>query len=927
MNHTPLRPTRVRAGLLATTTILALSGVSGTARAQAIPDLEPATVVSGLSVHHSFYDELETDLAAALSDRTAVFPGEEFVAHTLLYRGQFDSLEAWLGDNYEAAMQWLYDHANWLWQAIDFVVRVFGNGLCGGDEPGVELDVPIDSVYRMYTIAPGGFQASPLPAGEGQEIWIDLAELGLISEIEINAYLGDPNGSCTDRSTKDMKFVFKDLRYRGIVSFQPNGVIDVQVTPPALTALGPIFKELQSANDGSAVALFDIANQVIDGTNLAQKLTAYALQTVPDTLEEVLRAYWVPHLAHTGWRLDLSGSKQNARFAANGVNGTVGPALYERLDNDLAASKYRVRLTNAHGTIAASQQAVGADPAPFQPGAANVQPNWAAEGALAEGAFHTSFRNFEHVTTGAVRSAVGLRRESKPGSPHIVDWSFASLVPEATGAGQSTVNELFTNPLSVIGATLPVSAAQEAAIQAQVGSRILHDLALRVRVNEVRKRVVPDPLSTGPGAGTVEHDVLLEAVIGTATTDLLRETYEATFRGDLVLSKVPRGDAIEMRVIRAFLATDGLRTIRGQNGQAVSIPWDQVTGSTTFANAPVSVFLRAFFGDPAAPTSGSDRRPFFLLEGLTGPLVERSAHGQVVLPGLDFAAFDGPRLAYEAVAEGYYGGTYALGLDFDRDALCAAITRFGAANGLVNGSPSALDEMLVIEVDWQKVLPPDPNRIERTTTITSAVKSTIAAAATNPSRYDTGFLGVTYRPSNADESRVVDMSGHRVGAYLPNGGRHRAAATAAGYAALRLQYEANPSAFLDTTYELVPFKSLLPAENCGGQFPGPVYAPNEGSLGSHHDDAFLDVYEALLFESRQSCEGDGRCDGARVVALWTAPLFQCTKRFARDERTFDTQEGSLRVPPTRYVFDLEAGCEAGGTGGGGGHTQPGGLDH
>jgi hypothetical protein len=95
---------------------------------------------------------------------------------------------------------------------------------------------------------------------------------------------------------------------------------------------------------------------------------------------------------------------------------------------------------------------------------------------------------------------------------------------------------------------------------------------------------------------------------------------------------------------------------------------------------------------------------------------------------------------------------------------------------------------------------------------------------------------------------------------------------------------------------------------CTALFPGPLLDPPH--QGAHHEGGgYADVYEALTFETRKECLGIGSCDGARVVAMWTAPLFHdCPGPdgpVGVDFHTFDTVASTIRVPPSSYVYHVE----------------------
>jgi hypothetical protein len=589
-------------------------------------------------------------------------------------------------------------------------------------------------------------------------------------------------------------------------------------------------------------------------------------------------------------------------------------------------------LHNLHTAVFADDDPGCAAGGSFINASAGMSPNFDVESPAVHGAFHTSFKNFEHVVVGGIRAAVGLRAEYKDlsSNDYIVEYPFTRLVPE----GDETVTFLLSDVTSDMTdpgnpGSVPISGTQRAALLATpvgggqtLGDLELGDLSLKIAICEQSKTILPFPLPSTNSGGTVSHDVVLQVTIEKAGVPILTEYYDATFVGDLLLSKVPKQDSTELRTIRATLSS--LSTI------VSGLDWSAVTSSVPFSSAPVSLFLRAVFGDHGIPATSADQRVFYLVEGMTGPLVERSAHGMVVLPGLDFPAYNGPVIADQLSAHGFYDDDYQLGFKFDRPRLCASVARWGEAPGLLNGVPSGLlrNRTLVVEVDWNESS--NLTQTERKMMLTNVTGDVAIAASpyavSNPSRYDSGHLLTDYEPVIGDESRVSDMSGHRFGAFLPGGGRHWVAATPAGYAMLRQNYSSSPSLYADTTFELRPYKAASSNYPCDYAFPtGPIV--EGGSNGLHHENAPEDIFEALTFETRLSCKGGGDCDGVRLVARWTAPLFQdCTEpHFGKDQATFVLNEGTLRAPPTTYGFQILPGCLGGG--GGSGPGPPGGHDH
>ncbi|MFN0007947.1 MAG: hypothetical protein ACKVXR_08565 [Planctomycetota bacterium] len=897
------------------------------------PPLPQMDITSGLSLHNSFYDELAQDLSADLGGRTGTYSGTEFYPHLALAQAEVEQFNDDLQSSFDDAIEALEADYPDIVQVILDIILFFVNLFCGGTTPGAEVILPQERVFGICTLANNPIHWSQL--SNGHEVLIDAARVGVISQIEIAAWIGDRNGTCSKVETEDLRFYFKNLQYRGVITFTPAGA-DVTVS---LVGTLPSVTTALDSSEGSltAAGLYSHANAPIGGQTLQQRMATFATTVVPESLKIALERYWGAYLAHdpaanlANWQMDLGGGKQSQRFGANAVTGSVGAADYQQMISDMPNSKSRVVYKNTHSTIFPDpEDGVCADGTALAAAAAIMTPNTFVEGPTAEGSFHTSFKNFEHAVIGGIRAAVGLRADYKLGSPYIINHSFASLVPEA---GASTLSFLLTNTSSPLRdpqnpvVTVPISSTQRSALLATpvagtgtLGNTPLSDLRLKIAICEERKTVLPNPLSATSSDGVVSHEVLMEATIVRNNVAILTERFDATFDGRLRITKALNANTIELRTIHCFLTS--LRTFYPS-----SFDWTEITASTSFSSAPVSLMLRALFGDHLTPAGSADQRAFYLIEGLTGGLIERSAHGIVALPGLDIPAYTGPKLAHDILADEFYEDDYELGFVFDRPELCASITRWGQAPGLVNGVPNGLprNRTLVIELDWSEKVPlTTMERKNMRTGVTVGLgTSADPFALVNPSRYDGGGLCVDYVPVLGDESRVVDMSGNRFGAFIPNGGSHWVAATPIGYGALREMVVADPVTFGDVSVELRPYRALGTASvPCDLIFPvGPV-AASDGAPGAHHEALVTDIYEALLFETQLSCRGPGDCDGTRVVARWTAPLFAdcgplpAAGNFALDRFNFALAEGTLRVPPTSYQFQIQPGCM--GQGGGGG---------
>ncbi len=854
------------------------------------PDLMEATTTSGLSIHHDFYEELANDVVASNGGRTALLDGNEFQPYTGRLQDLANQITDQFNIGFAAGMAYLLALLPTL---IGIIIALIAAILCGGVDPQVSVTFPTAAVVGAYTME--GLDVTQI--SNGQQIDISASSVGMLSEFITEVTIG----SCpVEEDDAELYFVYGAVDYRAIIEFLPGGGSDVTVyLQGGLPAVDKLFNEEPGTE---ADLLWQTANTNIGGEDLEDKLIAFATVDVPESLKIFLETNWVPYLAQPGWLVDLSGSKQSIKYAQNQVSGYVGEANYLPLLSNATADKYQLTFTNSHSAVTSDPIAVCADGSRFDSGP-YAEPYYAAENPQAEGTYHTSSKTLEHRVLAALRSGVGTRDPNKVGSDYIVDHSLSDLVPEA---GAYDLNYLFTDPNSPIGDfsmdEIPLSPAQVSGMLATrgLGSETLGALRLRIKVCEVSKTNTILPFGTNPSAGMLTHKVYLVATIEREGAVLLNEVYRAEFNGELLLSKLPREDSLELQTVRADL------DVLNSRGIPSDTPFDQIDESTPFEKSPVSLLLRGLFGDPDRSPFEYEPRVRYAIEGLAGPLVERSAHAQIVLPGLDFPAFDGPRQFIIASAAGYHSDDFVLGFEFDRKALCAEIVRWGTTPAMVGGVISPNDQMLVVEVNWMKVNPPNPNMKTRTAVgVTAATSVMTPQLQENPARFDAGYLVVNYMPANGDETRVMNMSGDRLGAYLPGGGTHFSAATPAGYTAMRLG-NTDPRA----TFELVPYRGGPVDTPCNELFPGPIRDTSVMNEGEHHEDGmFADIYEALTFESRKLCKGPGRCDGVRLVAMWNAPLFHgCPGPdgpFDKDEYTFETVEGTLRVPPSEYVFMVQ----------------------
>jgi len=823
---------------------------------------------------------------------------EPIPARTLLSGGRLSPLADTITDHFNQGLDIGITYLLGLLPSLAvLILAIIALLLCGDISPIPEVTVgfPTAAVVGAYTL--DDLQVAQVP--DGQQIDIGLSNVGMLSEMIVEVSLG----SCGDEiDDAEIYFWYPDIDYRATVQFLPGGGTQVDVAVQG--ALPSIDKLFDGSSGTEGDFLWSQANIAINGANLEDKLIEFATVDVPASLKVFLETNWIPYVAQPGWLVDLSGNKQNVRYSENQVQGNVSGANYMPLESDTNANKYQLVFTNTHSAVTSDPVAVCADGSAFDPGPF-ATPDWAIENPTAEGTYHTSFKTSEHRILAAIRAGVGTRDRDKPGSPHIVDYGFGELVPEAS---VFDMTYLLTHIDSPIGPDIPLSSAQISDLlgTGTLATEALSGLRLKIEICETSKPVSLAPYvpGSGSGFGMITHDALLIATIEKGNVPLLTEVYRTNFDGRLHLSKTPREDSLGLQTVRADLNFLETRSIP-------NIPYDQIDETTNFSAAPVSLFLRGIFGEPNRPAGQFEPRVRFAIEGLAGPLVERSAHSMVVLPGLDFPSFDGPKQFVIQSALEYHADEFTIGLEFNRKALCAEIVAWGSTPAIVGGGSSQADNMLTVEIDWRKVNPPNPMMKTRTSVGVGIVAAPMSPQVIqNPSRFDGGHLIASYGPSNGDETRVINMTGDRFGAYLPDGGTHYAAATPAGYTAMRMG-NTDPNA----TFELHPYKGGPTGTPCSDLFPGPVRDPATMHEGEHHEDAmYTDVYTALTFDSRKCCKGTGRCDGARVVAMWNAPLFQeCSGPdgpFAQDEYTFESNLGSLRVPPDSYTYQVQ-NCDGG----------------
>lgn len=851
-------------------------------------DLPQITTTSGLSIDHDFYEDVTDGIRGDVAGHTGVYSGAAFTPYTDKIEEEFEDIEDLFTQGYDAAITWLASVLPEIALIIAAIVAILLALFCGSFQPTVELTLPQQSVYAAFTVE----DVQLTQTSTGHRFDVSLNDVGLISETFLEVGIG----SCTDSSKNELLFVYPDVDYVVTVDFLPGG--GTQVSAQLVGGLPPLDRRYDGGSNVTANALWSFANVDIGGQDLAYHIRAFAISEVPLQLEAMFTNWWPPYLPQSGWLVDLSGSKQTQRYGQNAVVATVGPALYQPLVSALPDTKVRVTFDNLHSAVSADPLATCADTS-FDPGPA-VTPNFPIESTLAKGTYHTSFKTFEHRIAAGIRAAVGHRSKDKPGSDFVVEHDMQDLVPEAGANDFRFLVGDVTSPVYPV----PLSGAQKSALintQITSGGRLsgatMSAIDLEIEVCEVRRSALPNPLGPGGDAGYVVHDVVLKASLLEAGAPILQETWDASFVGRLVLSKVPTKDSIEFRTVDAELSS-----LVNQAGVDVA----QVSLNTPFANAPVSLFLRAFVGDNTVPFPQTDNRVFYMIEGLAGPLVERAAHGMVVLPGLDFPPFDGATFGFIQAAVQYHGDDYELGLDFNHPALCSSIEHWGTTQALVGGVPSGSDHMLTLEVDWMPHVAMPGFKTRTSAAVATVTAPNVLQVNQNPSRFDTGFLSVTYSPANGDASRMMNASGYRLGAFLPGGGMHFVASTAVAYKALRQSYPS--SMFPEVTFELRPYHQPVMAD-CPMLFPGPI-DDLPGHMGGHHEDpGYADVYEVLTFETQKDCKGIGKCDGVRVAAMWTAPLFfDCPGPdgpWAADEHSFDTVEGTLRVPPTTYVYVTE----------------------
>ena len=163
---------RLRLPAYALAAVLALGPSSPSVSAQ-VPT-PPVIVVSGLSIHDSFYERLEVKLDQQLSERTGTYQGVPFYPYMEAIEDQFEEWTVLFAGGIAAAITYLVSFVPAIggWLALVwglFQAFVFAQCQGGLSNSGVELSADLARVFGFATLAANPVDWQQLSDGTGQE--------------------------------------------------------------------------------------------------------------------------------------------------------------------------------------------------------------------------------------------------------------------------------------------------------------------------------------------------------------------------------------------------------------------------------------------------------------------------------------------------------------------------------------------------------------------------------------------------------------------------------------------------------------------------------------------------------------------------------------------------------------------------------------
>lgn len=885
-------------------TILMLAGATANAQ-QTLPSID---VEGGISIRKEFYESVFDQVNTQNQGR--------LFAETY---GEFDVIESALGAGFDAAVDVL-DLANlgidagiaslcatypevctnpYALAAITFI-----GFLCDG----LHLEFTVETVPES---AHGGFvwSAAEFTTPPGNHVFdVTLTDVGMWFMVDAEVSFGGDCDLYGDRLKG--RFVFDELEYRVTVDLTtPIPQVTADLTSDLSMASATVGIEGLSIDASFIFQAINWIEATVPGLDVSLGMDTWASTEVPVKLAGAFEDWWTPYIPHQGSILDLSRSNQSASYGENGVLSVIDPPVYTERTTTSDGSRVRTRFIQGQGAASSDPQVVGTNVA-FAP--SSVEANFAFEADDAEGTYYLNLEGLQQVLKAGVLSGVGLRDDDKDGglNPLRVEYGFDQLTPEHGGlsidALLGTIPVTAPDPpIPAILEPVPLSPQQLADLTAiplpsgftgdDIGELSLNNLVLSIEIREKERNVEFFPFDgfaqmsppQDPYA-LVWHQLELSVEISSLGAAVLSETFDA-----MMGSRVVFAHDRELDTHSLYGVQTGLLSLVNENG----LPWNLIGGDVpnepNATDAPVSFLMRALLGARATNSAFVDDHFYYLVEGLAGPLAERSVQDFLRLPGLDFPSFAVGGIGWTESAQALFEGC-EVGLGVAIPAHCARFDRWGSRPG-INGAGAAEGIMFSMEVDWSPV-PPIAGTVLQTR-VTAATFPSLTASAF-PSLSDRGYVRFEYGPSAAgDQSRVLNASGYRSGPYLRGGGSHYVAATAASYRQLRQDFAivADPTASI----ELVPYRGLQ-GDTCPLPFQNPVK--------SGTDDAGTD-FEVWTFESTVSCDR-AKCDGTRVGLLWTAPLFEpCGEMEAQGFYEFVSNIVPAREGPDSYTLQPEVGCD------------------
>ncbi|MEO0650310.1 MAG: hypothetical protein AAFZ65_06495, partial [Planctomycetota bacterium] len=741
--------------------------------AAAQTSVQGITVEGGVSIRNDLYTYVADSIAVQNSGRMHTNDHAPFAAFAVPFDLSAKALSQFLSDQGVLS--------NGILALCGYYPLLCGNGFVGsalsllftaclGDEINMTLGVKPETVH-------GGFEFGSMTfsTGPNQHI-IDLRvdRAGVLFGLDMSIGVGS-NPLCEellfDERYKSAVYL-ADLDYRITISVDsPQPQVDVVL----LTDLSNRDLLLEAENfpsilDGPLTFigdLFDFIFQFTVGLPLRGSIEDFAEGYVVDQLDMVFEDWWLPYLPWEQGLLDLNSTAQVQSFTANEVDPAFGSphisdAQYLTMATDLVGSRVQATFIEARAGVSGNALATEAQ-SDLVPSMADVDFSFGVADSMCT--YYLNAEAIQYVAEAGVVAAVGHRSADKAGGANDLRVSvpFEQLAPEHAGWTVTELLDLLPSTPSTI-TPLPVTYNQRRGLAfldcldcttpQKLGDASLHQLTFEVEIREVDRDIVLEPFganATNPG-GDFAHgwsDVQLITRVMQGDTVWIEERFDATF--DTLIRMIHTFETKSHDLGGVETALVSLVSEAGYD-QSVIIGG---TGTDLRPNqAPVSFLMRALFAARDMDPGLYDDRFYYLIEGLAGPLMERSMQSFIRMPGLDLPNFSGTTFGYTASADSELPGC-PVGLRFGLDKQCAVTQRWGYRPG----TGLSTDPILAIEVDW--IDPSSPLGIDTGTQVT-VIESLAGSGTSIPSIEDKSYVRFDYQPTKGGQvSRVMNATGFR----------------------------------------------------------------------------------------------------------------------------------------------------------------------